>query len=179
MAAACLCPNTSHYLLPSSIESHQSAAMPAPTLEFAAICLRSALFLLPDKSTDRETPPTCSALPGYPITRNDIINLRYYRGTPFIYLLSLSLSFSLSRSSTLCCLAYVSLGLGDPLSALHYSNALLSSHQLPGGLKYLGHTYAAEALVRLDRVSEALQHLNPDSVTNVSISLPQNGELSE
>ena len=50
--------------------------MPAPTLEFAAICLRSALFLLPDKSHDSGAPPTCSALPGAPITGNDIINLR-------------------------------------------------------------------------------------------------------
>ena len=80
------------------------------------------------------------------------------------------------RSSILCSLAYVSLGLGDPLSALHYSTSLLSSPQLPGGLKYLGHTYAAEALVYLDRVSEALQHLNPDSVNNISISLPPNGK---
>ena len=81
-----------------------------------------------------------------------------------------------SRSSILCSLAYVSLGLGDPLSALHYSLSLLSSSpHLPGGLKYLGHTYAAEALVYLDRVSEALQHLNPDTITNISISLPPNG----
>lgn len=86
-------------------------------------------------------------------------------------------SLFLFRSSILCSLAYVSLGLGDPLSALHYSMSLLSSSpQLPGGLKYLGHTYAAEALVYLDRVSEALQHLNPDSVNNISISLPPNGE---
>ena len=50
--------------------------MPAPTLEFAAICLRSALFLLPDKAVDHEAPPTCPALPGSPITGNDILNLR-------------------------------------------------------------------------------------------------------
>ena len=79
-------------------------------------------------------------------------------------------------SNIVCSLAYVSLGLGDPLSALHYSTSLLSSPQLPGGLKYLGHTYAAEALVYLDRVSEALQHLNPDSVNNINISLPPNGQ---
>lgn len=82
------------------------------------------------------------------------------------------------RCSIFCCLAYVSLGLGDPVSALHYANELLSSRQLPGGLKFLGHTYAAEALVHLDRVSDALQHLNPDSITNISISLPRNGKLT-
>ena len=54
--------------------------MPAPTLEFAGICLRSALFLLPNRSADSGTPPTCSALPGAPIKGNDIINLRCVLG---------------------------------------------------------------------------------------------------
>ena len=75
----------------------QSAAMPAPTLEFAAICLRNALFLLPSPSSlavaqdlspiDGEEgggdhsskSPSVSALPGVPIVRESIQDLRLVR----------------------------------------------------------------------------------------------------
>ena len=75
-----------------SVDSHpQSAAMPAPTLEFAAICLQNALFLLPPMSVflasasltpieeegeGSQRPPTIPALPGPPIQGQDIISLR-------------------------------------------------------------------------------------------------------
>ena len=75
--------------------------MPAPTLEFAAICLRNALFLLPSASSlavaqdlspiDGEEGggehssklPSVSALPGVPIVRESIEDLRLVRvGSP-------------------------------------------------------------------------------------------------
>ena len=74
-----------------SVDSHpQSAAMPAPTLEFAAICLQNALFLLPPMSVflasvaltpieegeGSHRPPSIPALPGPPIQGQDIISLR-------------------------------------------------------------------------------------------------------
>ena len=74
------------------------------------------------------------------------------------------------RCSILACLAYVTLGLGDPVSALSYSQQLLSMPQLPGGIQYLAKLYSAEALVLLQRVPEALQLLNPDSIGDVSIT---------
>lgn len=67
----------------AQLHPQQSAAMPAPTLEFASICLRNALFLLPrtspahfqgEKEGTQQTP--ISALPGPPIQGNDIISLR-------------------------------------------------------------------------------------------------------
>lgn len=75
----------------------------------------------------------------------------------------------LPRCSILACLAYVTLGLGDPVSALAYSRQLLNTPQLPGGLHYLGKLYSAEALVFLERVTEAMQLLNPDSIGDVSL----------
>ena len=59
----------------------QSAAMPAPTLEFAAICLRNALFLLLSTKTAEgggasETSQATPALPGPPIKGDDVISLR-------------------------------------------------------------------------------------------------------
>jgi len=151
----------------NGIDSHpQSAAMPAPTLEFAAICLRNALFLLPpvsallasasltpieEEGEGSQHPPSIPALPGPPIQGQDIINL---------------------RCSVLACLAYVNLGLGDPVPALSYARQLLAMPKLLGGLKFLGQIYAAEALVQLGRVLEALQHLTPDSVGDITTSLP-------
>ncbi len=71
--------------------------------------------------------------------------------------------------SVLCSLAYISLGLEDPVSALSYSSQLLDSPKLPGGLRFLGQLYASEALVHLGRVQESLQYLTPDSIGDISV----------
>ena len=76
----------------------------------------------------------------------------------------------------LVCLAYVSLGLGDPVTAHAHCRQLLEIPRLPGGLRFLGQLYMAEALVHLGRVQEALQYLNPDSVGDITTSLPYASE---
>ena len=64
-----------YFILTFSSDVHsQSAAMPAPTLEFAAICLRNGLFLV--SPVDSGT-PTCSTLPGAPIEGDAVTALRY------------------------------------------------------------------------------------------------------
>ena len=70
----------------------------------------------------------------------------------------------------------MSLGLGDPLSTLSYASQLLASPKLPKGLEFLGHVYSAEALVLLDRVQEALKHLNPESVSDITYNTPSSGK---
>lgn len=77
--------------------------------------------------------------------------------------------YLLCRCSILVCLAYVALGLGDPVSALAYSRQLLAVPQLPAGLQYLGKLYSAEALVLLEKVTDAMQLLHPDSVGDIGI----------
>ena len=37
--------------------------------------------------------------------------------------------------------------------------------------RYLGHLYAAEALIRLDKISEAIPELSPEKITDLSTSL--------
>ena len=37
--------------------------------------------------------------------------------------------------------------------------------------RYLGHLYAAESLIKLDKISEAIPELVPDKVTDISTSL--------
>lgn len=77
------------------------------------------------------------------------------------------------RCSVLAAAAYVTLCLGDYLIALEYAQDLLKQKAISGVHKMLGHLYAAEACIFNDKISEALQHLNPDLITDLSIGLSQ------
>ncbi|XP_061571147.1 CCR4-NOT transcription complex subunit 10-like isoform X1 [Cololabis saira] len=159
----------------------QSAAIPVASMEFAAICLRNALLLLPehqqqDAKTDtsskscsqsantesgsensdncsgkgQEADKFLSAAPSSPLRKQEVENL---------------------RCSILACSAYVALALGDNLMALNHAEQLLHQTKLSGSLKFLGHLYAAEALISLDRISDAIAHLNPENVSDVSVGV--------
>uniref|UniRef100_A0A673T2Y5 CCR4-NOT transcription complex subunit 10 n=1 Tax=Suricata suricatta TaxID=37032 RepID=A0A673T2Y5_SURSU len=78
------------------------------------------------------------------------------------------------KCSILACSAYVALALGDNLMALNHAEKLLQQPKLSGSLKFLGHLYAAEALISLDRISDAITHLNPENVTDVSLGISSN-----
>ncbi|XP_020848867.1 CCR4-NOT transcription complex subunit 10 isoform X3 [Phascolarctos cinereus] len=161
----------------------QSSAIPVASVEFAAICLRNALLLLPEDQQDpkqengskashqmgggaenAESQETCSskshdgdkfipAPPSSPLRKQELENL---------------------RCSILACSAYVALALGDNLMALNHADKLLQQPKLSGSLKFLGHLYAAEALISLDRISDAITHLNPENVTDVSLGISSN-----
>ncbi|XP_027728118.1 CCR4-NOT transcription complex subunit 10 isoform X3 [Vombatus ursinus] len=161
----------------------QSSAIPVASMEFAAICLRNALLLLPEDQQDpkqengsktshqlggsaenAESQETCSskshdgdkfipAPPSSPLRKQELENL---------------------RCSILACSAYVALALGDSLMALNHADRLLQQPKLSGSLKFLGHLYAAEALISLDRISDAITHLNPENVTDVSLGISSN-----
>ncbi|KAL6108720.1 cnot10 [Pungitius sinensis] len=159
----------------------QSAAIPVASMEFAAICLRNALLLLPDhqqqdtktengsksfsqsRSTEsggensdacsgkgQEVDKFLSAAPSSPLRKQEVENL---------------------RCSILACSAYVALALGDNLTALNHAEKLLHQTKVSGSLKFLGHLYAAEALISLDRISDAIAHLNPENVSDVSMGV--------
>ncbi|XP_073534142.1 CCR4-NOT transcription complex subunit 10 isoform X2 [Phyllobates terribilis] len=160
----------------------ESSAIPVASMEFAAICLRNALLLLPEDQQDGnkengaknnnqmgntdssgESTEACSknhegdkflpAPPSAPLKRQELENL---------------------RCSVLACSAYVALALGDNLMALNHAEKLLQQPRLSGSLKFLGHLYAAEALISLDRISDAITHLNPENVTDVSLGVSSN-----
>ncbi|XP_045153613.1 CCR4-NOT transcription complex subunit 10 [Echinops telfairi] len=78
------------------------------------------------------------------------------------------------KCSILACSAYVALALGDNLVSLSHADKLLQQPKLSGSLKFLGHLYAAEALISLDRISDAITHLNPENVTDVSLGISSN-----
>ncbi|KAM4658571.1 CCR4-NOT transcription complex subunit 10 isoform 4-T4 [Amazona ochrocephala] len=161
----------------------QSSAIPVASMEFAAICLRNALLLLPEdqqepkqengsktsnqlggSTENSESSEACSnkshegdkfiaAPPSSPLKKQELENL---------------------RCSILACSAYVALALGDNLMALNHADKLLQQPKLSGSLKFLGHLYAAEALISLDRISDAITHLNPENVTDVSLGISSN-----
>lgn len=76
------------------------------------------------------------------------------------------------KISILTASAYISLCLGDYTQALEYSKSLLSIKKLPGAHWLLGNLYAAESLIFLDRIYEALEHLKPDTIQDISTYLP-------
>lgn len=45
--------------------------------------------------------------------------------------------------------------------------------------RLLGHLYAAEALVLMDKLTEAIEHLNPDLVSDISIEFPKDETIDE
>ncbi|XP_045435302.1 CCR4-NOT transcription complex subunit 10 isoform X9 [Pipistrellus kuhlii] len=96
----------------------QSSAIPVASMEFAAICLRNALLLLPEEQQDLKQ-------------ENGSKNSNPLGGNT-----------ESSESSETC--------------------------------RFLGHLYAAEALISLDRISDAITHLNPENVTDVSLGISSN-----
>jgi len=144
--------------------------VPAATLEFASLCLKNSLVLLPEDPLDA-TPPSgedgeilpsgeglVPAPPGNPLRPLEVANL---------------------RSSVLLCMTYVSLCLNDFVTARNTAERLLKQPRLSGVQKYLGHLYLAEALVGVDRIADAISHLNPDNLTDISIQPPDTRQDNE
>ncbi|XP_068179943.1 CCR4-NOT transcription complex subunit 10 isoform X3 [Antennarius striatus] len=161
----------------------QSAAIPVASMEFAAICLRNALLLLPEHQQQDGKTDTCSkagSQSGSTETGSDVSDACSAKGQEDKFL-SAAPSSPLRkqevenlRCSILACSAFVALALGDNLMALNHAEKLLHQPRLSGSLKFLGHLYAAEALISLDRISDAIAHLNPENVSDVLVGVSTN-----
>ncbi|XP_013196858.2 CCR4-NOT transcription complex subunit 10 [Amyelois transitella] len=132
--------------------SGESFAIPSLSLEFAALCLRNAITLLPSQdSTAENSGFLIQAPPGPPINmkqRNEL------------------------KNSTLVLQSYVLLNLQDPLSALMSANELLSQPDVSSSHKAWAHIYAAEALINLDRITDAVEHLQPPMIHDLVSVMP-------
>ncbi|XP_032038691.1 CCR4-NOT transcription complex subunit 10 isoform X2 [Aythya fuligula] len=161
----------------------QSSAIPVASMEFAAICLRNALLLLPEdqqESKQENGSKTSNQLGGNAENSesSEACSNKSHEGDKFIAAPPSSplkkQELENLRCSILACSAYVALALGDNLMALNHADKLLQQPKLSGSLKFLGHLYAAEALISLDRISDAITHLNPENVTDVSLGISSN-----
>ncbi|KAM9601149.1 CCR4-NOT transcription complex subunit 10 isoform 2-T2 [Trichechus inunguis] len=123
----------------------QSSAIPVASMEFAAICLRNALLLLPEEQQD-------------PKQENGSKNSSQLGGNT-----------ESSESSETCSSKSHD---GDKFIPAPPSSPLRK--QELENLKFLGHLYAAEALISLDRISDAITHLNPENVIDVSLGISSN-----
>ncbi|XP_014206690.1 CCR4-NOT transcription complex subunit 10 isoform X2 [Copidosoma floridanum] len=175
-----------------------SFAIPQPTLEYGMLCLKNALFLLPKSKYEETNLPMTNFPAGEGIKkmaeRHHPIFLETFStaGNPKLANnISMMNPSSNQNSNTqtepcqqtvvehlnlkisiLTASAYVSLCLGDYISALEYSKSLLSIKQLPGAQRLLGNLYAAESLICLDRIYEALEYLKPEKLLNASTYIP-------
>ncbi|XP_069068085.1 CCR4-NOT transcription complex subunit 10 isoform X2 [Pleurodeles waltl] len=159
----------------------QSSAIPVASMEFAAICLRNALLLLPEDQQDPKQENSSKASNQGNVdncSENNEACSKSHEGEAFITAPPSSplrkQELENLRCSILACSAYVALALGDNLMALNHAEKLLQLPKLSGSLKFLGHLYAAEALISLDRISDAITHLNPENVTDVSLGISSN-----
>lgn len=152
----------------SYTESSQSVAVPEPTMPFAALSLRNALtltrfyitkiFTPAEPALDEEelesvettaTPSKDNSFcqPSGPATKE---------------------SFDIILSSIYAAYSYVSLRLGDYVTALEMSEELLKMENLSDAHKMLAHMYAGEALIMMDKLSDARPHLEPTFVSNLN-----------
>lgn len=196
-------------------EPGESSAVPALTLEFAMLCLKNALYLLPeDKSQSANTananaantgscastsggsssgsgastgsnwPGSTSSgsnVPGAVPVPEDGEQSKPYDapipsppGNPIR-----GQEISNLKCSILCHSAYVSLCLNDYLLAAKYAERLLQQPKLSGAHRYVGSMYLAEAYVALDRIADAIHHLVPEQVQDLSISVPDASKQEE
>ncbi|XP_077289770.1 CCR4-NOT transcription complex subunit 10 [Arctopsyche grandis] len=129
--------------------SGESYAIPTLTLEFAALCLMNATTLLPFKEPSADC--TFQAGPSCPMNYAQYCDV---------------------RNSVLLLYSYVSLRLNDPTTTLDHCAKLLC-HSGPGspGQCALAHLYSAEALISLDRITEAIEHLNPTIINGFTMKM--------
>ncbi|CAH1971240.1 unnamed protein product [Acanthoscelides obtectus] len=151
----------------------QSYAVPVPSLEFASLCLRNALLLVPPSSDSASTPdplflipgvtppappPPPSASPSNPLDGREVTQL---------------------RNAILIAAAYVSLCLGDYVIALEHAQEVLDGESASDVHRLLAHLYAAEALILMDKITDAIEHLNPENIKSLSFDLPSTLDKSE
>ncbi|CAH2241533.1 CCR4-NOT transcription complex subunit 10 [Pararge aegeria] len=129
-----------------------SFAIPSLSLEFAALCLKNAISLLPDQETSGSSSAGfIQAPPGPPINWKQRCDL---------------------KNSILVLQSYIFLQLQDPLSALMSANELLTQSDATNGQKAWAHIYAAEALINLDKTNDAADHLHPPMIHDLVSDAP-------
>lgn len=140
-----------------------SSAIPQLTLEFAYLCLKNALFLLPNNNEFNVSIMTSPQT--VPLTLT---------GAQYSTLMSQATSVEALnlKISVLAASAYVCLCLGDCVIALEHSKALLAINKLPGAYRMLGNLYAAESLILMDKISEAIEYLKPENIQDLNTCMP-------
>ncbi|XP_032593251.1 CCR4-NOT transcription complex subunit 10 isoform X3 [Drosophila grimshawi] len=145
-----------------------STAVPEPTLEFAALCLRSALtlalqhkasFYMAASAEDTLEPKDAAQQLWSQQQDNNFCN-----PSKPISLESLDNMLAAIYAAH----SFVSLRLGDHVTALEMAKQLLQSERLSDAHRLLGHMYAGEALMMMEKPAEARDHLEPTFVSTLN-----------
>ncbi|XP_076248278.1 CCR4-NOT transcription complex subunit 10 isoform X2 [Calliopsis andreniformis] len=141
------------------------SAIPQLTLEFASLCLKNALYLLPNNN-DLHIPLINIAPMPLEVAQN--------LGLQRLSIMSLASTVEALnlKISVLAASAYVSLCLGDYVVALEHAKSLLKINKLPGAYRMLGNLYAAESLIFLDKIGEAIEYLKPENIQDLNTFIP-------
>lgn len=107
------------------------------------------------------------------------LNSEYIQNSVFVYEESVRKQTHLITQAVLADLAYVELCLENPLRALGAARRI---QQLPDCSKiyiFLSRLYSAEALCRLNRLSEAAEQLSSYLSEDISLELPYHGSINQ
>eukprot|EP00912_Choanoflagellata_sp_UC4_P001229 UC4_evm1s769 len=75
------------------------------------------------------------------------------------------------RGSAYIAHAYIALENGDWTQALEWSNKLLKKNaNFVDHFRYFGYLYAADALLRMHRITDALEHLSPENISKLNLN---------
>lgn len=149
------------------------SAIPQLSLEFASLCLKNALFLISNNNEVNLLMMTIASSQTVPLSLTAGHNLSGQHSTLASQAATaeaLNLKISVLAAS-----AYVCLCLGDYVVALEHAKSLLSINKLPGAYRMLGNFYAAESLIFLDKITEAIEYLKPENIQdlNTFICIPE------
>ncbi|KAH8358789.1 hypothetical protein KR093_002504 [Drosophila rubida] len=149
--------------------SAQSTAVPEPTLEFAALCLRSALTLARQYKNSFHMAATTEE----PLDPKDSVQHQLWSQQQDNNFCNPSKPISLESLENMLAAIYaahsfVSLRLGDYVTALEMAKQLLQSERLSDAHKLLGNMYAGEALIMMDKAPEAREYLEPNFMSTLN-----------
>ncbi|XP_015906148.1 CCR4-NOT transcription complex subunit 10 [Parasteatoda tepidariorum] len=139
-----------------------------PSLHFALLCLKNALHLVGENPTNESL--SASVPPSEETDSSEESNILSTLPSNFVQgaeILSL-------RNSILIAASYVSLCLGDVLLAHEYAKSLLAQPRISGAHKFLAHLYAGESLLLMDRITDAVEHLNYQCTSDIELAFPVN-----
>jgi len=137
---------------PSPPQQGEAGTMPALTLDFAYVCLKHAEYLLP-KNDSGDIGSFCPnfGFVGNPMTWKELENLRL---------------------AILAAKAYVALSLGDFMMGGKYAGIILEQPAISSHFLMLAHLYYAESCILQDKLTEAIKHLDPENITDLSFGDP-------
>ncbi|KAH8404719.1 hypothetical protein KR215_010966 [Drosophila sulfurigaster] len=156
-----------------SIYSAQSTAVPEPTLQFATLCLRNALSLARQyKATFHMAASTDEVLDAKDAAAASVQQQLWSQQQDNNFC-NPSKPISLESLENMLAAIYaahsfVSLRLGDYITALEMAKQLLQSERLSDAHKLLGNMYAGEALIMMDKAPEAREYLEPNFMSSLN-----------